>query len=144
MSGCLGVSAKNGLTFELVERMLNDQRMDLDRRMAVLQLGADIGCDALWQELEDVLEELEDAAKQLAQVSATRLTEVRAKAEILAMLMRSDDVGDGPVIPYDKTRELALSLTDDLGGLPGGTAASGGRWMAWLPAAVRGAHGARH
>ena len=77
------------------------------------------GDDTLWQELEDVLLELGNAVERLASISATQLTELRAKAEVLAVLMRTDDVGGEPVLPHDRTRALALSLIDDLAGSPG-------------------------
>ena len=96
-------------------RRLNDQRIDLDRRIAVQRLEEDFGCYAVWQERQDVLEDLGAAAERLARVSATRLTEVRAKAEVLALLMRPN--GGEPIVPQDKTRALTLSLTDDLAGL---------------------------
>jgi hypothetical protein len=72
------------------------------------------------------------------------LTELRAKAEVLAMLMRTEDVGGEPVLPHNRTRALALSLIDDLAGLPGDSANTACRWIDWLPSAVRKARWARH
>jgi hypothetical protein len=97
-------------------RRLNDQRIDLDGKITTL-LTDDCCSDEIWQELGDVLEELGDATERLAQVSATQLTEMRAKAEVLAILMRSNDADGGPVVPHNKTWALTLSLTDDLAGL---------------------------
>jgi hypothetical protein len=110
--------------------------MDLDRRITVLPADDHRG-DEAWKELEDVLEELGDAAERLARVSATQLTEVRAKAEVLTILMRANAAEDGPVVPQDKTQALILSLTDDLAGMPGDTAASADRWTTASPVVVR-------
>ena len=106
--------APNLVVFRSSCRRLNDQRIDLDRRIAVRRLEEDFGCYAVWQEPQDVLEDLGAAAERLARVSATRLTEERAKAEVLALLMRPN--GGEPIAPQDKTRALTLSLTDDLAG----------------------------
>ena len=123
---------------------LNKRRIGLDKRIAALHLGDDEGDDALWQELEDVLVELGDVTERLASVSATWLTELRAKAEVLAMLMRSNDVGGDPVLPHDRTRALAISLVNDLGGLNDDGAGAKNRWSNWLCSAVRKARWARH
>jgi hypothetical protein len=88
-----------------------------------------------------LLQELADAAEQLASIAATRSTELRAKAEVLAMLMRSDDAEGNPVIPLGKTRALALSLTDDLAALRSDT---GCGWINRLPSFVRRARRTRH
>jgi hypothetical protein len=119
-------------------------RIDLDRRLAALGFHENEGDGALWQELEDVVVELADTAERLASISATQLTELRAKAEVLAMLMRTEDVGGEPVLPHNRTRALALSLIDDLAGLPGDSANTACRWIDWLPSAVRKARWARH
>jgi hypothetical protein len=123
---------------------LNKQRVHLDRRIAALHLQDDEGDDTLWQALEDVLVELGDAAERLASISATQFTELRAKAEVLAMLMRIDDASGDPVLPRHRTSALAISLADDLVGLPGDSAGARNRWTNWLPSAVRRARWARH
>jgi hypothetical protein len=96
---------------------LNSQRIELDGRIIGLRAN-DPSFDVLWQELASVLADLRDAAGRLARVSAPHLTDVRSKANVLAMLLPS--VGaNGPVISDDQTRALALSLADDIIGLPG-------------------------
>jgi hypothetical protein len=117
-------------------RYLNDRRIDLDRRIA--ELLADECCgDEVWQELGEVLEDLGTAAERLAQISATQLTEVRAKAEVLTILMRLNAAEGGPVVPQDKAQALTLSLADDLGRLLGDGGPTPGRWTTGPPGAVR-------
>lgn len=123
---------------------LNKQRIDLDRRITALHLQNYKGEDALWQELEDVLLEMAEAAQQLASISATQLTELRAKADVLAMLMCTDDVGSDPVLPHSRTRELALSLAKDLAGLPVDSPNVGGRRIGWLASTFKRARKALH
>jgi hypothetical protein len=117
-------------------RRLNDQRINLDRRITMLPADDHRG-DRAWLELEDVLEQLEDAAERLVGVSATELMQVRAKAEVLAILMRSDEADGESIVPVDKTRALTLSLVDDLAGLPGGSVVAEGRCATGPPVAVR-------
>jgi len=117
-------------------RYLNDRRIDLDKRIA--ELLADECCDdEVWQELGEVLEDLGTAAERLAQISATQLAEVRAKAEVLAILMRLNAAEGGPVVPQDKAQALTLSLADDLGRLLGDGGLAPGRWTTGHPGAVR-------
>jgi len=144
-----GEEAEQGGTLNLVLLCsaclcLNKLRTDLDNRIAALHLQDDEGNDALWQELEDVLLELGDTAERLASISATQLTELRAKAEVLAVLMRADNVGSDPVLPHDRTRALALSLAKDLADLSSDSANAACRWIDWLLSAVRRARWARH
>ena len=91
---------------------LNSQRIDLDRRLAGLRAD-DLIFDVFWQELASVLADLRDAAGRLARIPAPRLTDVRSKAIVLAMLIHS--VGpNGLVLSDDQTRALALSLAEDV------------------------------
>ena len=92
---------------------LNDQRIDIDRRITVLPPD-DFSSDTLWRELELVLVKLREVVSQLAKTPATHIPELRAKAEVLATLLRSNDTNGGPVIPKDEIWALALSLTTDV------------------------------
>ena len=56
---------------------------------------------------------------QLANAPATRISELRAKAHVLATLLRHGDDGAGPVIPEQERSALALSLVDDIARLDG-------------------------
>jgi hypothetical protein len=97
---------------------LNDQRIDLDRRITVLP-PYDFSNDILWRELELVLVKLREVVSQLAKTPATHIPELRAKAEVLVTLLRSNDTNGGPVIPKDEIWALALSLATDVAGLSG-------------------------
>ncbi|MDR3533126.1 MAG: hypothetical protein P4L90_21520 [Rhodopila sp.] len=118
-----GAATDHGTPLELplwdAYRALNDQRIDIDRRMTALPPD-DPGRDILWQGLEPVLANLRDVVGQLARTPATQIPELRAKAAVLATLLRSDDPDGGPVIPEPERSALALSLTDDIARLAGG------------------------
>lgn len=99
-------------------RKLHEQRLDLDRRTIALGLDSS-GGDLLWQKLEDVLSKLRDTTAQLAKTSATQLIDIRAKAEVLVMVLSADDGGDAQIVPDDTIRALALSLAKDVASLSG-------------------------
>ena len=99
-------------------RILNNQRIDIDRRMMMLAPN-DPARDILWQDLERVLVKLRETVGRLAKSPATRLPEIRAKADVLATLLRSGDDSAGPVIPEDERSGLALSLVEDIARLWG-------------------------
>jgi hypothetical protein len=99
-------------------RNLEAKRLGLDVRIAGMA-PEDVSRDVLWQELETMLTELRDAVGRLALAPASQLAEARAKAEVLAIVLRSGEPGDDPILPEDKIRALALSLAEDVAGLPG-------------------------
>jgi hypothetical protein len=94
-------------------RALNAQRIDIDRRMAVLEPD-DPTRDTHWQELEAVLVRLRAVVSDLAVSPARDFSALRDKADVLAMLLRPEAPGGGPIIPEDERTALALSLTDDV------------------------------
>ena len=94
-------------------RALNDQRIDADRRMTVLAPD-DPARDLLWQELEAVLLELGNVVSRLAKSHPAHLPELRAKADVMAALLRAGDGGCGPMIPEDEKSALALSTIEDI------------------------------
>jgi hypothetical protein len=91
-------------------RQLDDKRMDIDRRMTALAPG-DPRRDILWQELEPVITLLRQVVSNLAKSPATQLPELRAKADVLASLLRGEG---GAILPEDEKSALALSLTQDI------------------------------
>jgi hypothetical protein len=55
----------------------------------------------------------------LANTPASNLTELRGKAAVLATLLRSvEEGGSGPIMQDHFSKALALSITDDIAGLP--------------------------
>jgi hypothetical protein len=108
-----------GLPLADVYRLLDNQRLDLDRRLLSLAPG-DPARDVLWLELEPVLAKLRAAVSDLARSQAADLPQLQAKAAILATLLRPRDDRGGSVIPETEQVALALSLTDDIARLPGG------------------------
>jgi hypothetical protein len=103
-----------GLPLAEVFSLLDARRADIDRRMNSLPP------DELWQELESVLEKLREVVSKLAKSAAADLPELRAKAAILALLLRPGHDGSGPSIPEPERVALALSLTEDVARLPDG------------------------
>ncbi len=102
-------------TYEL----LNLRRVDLDRHIAALATD-DPARDEAWQELEATLAEMRRLVGLLACSPANCPSELRAKAEVLVTLLRPGEPGGGPVIPKAEQSALALSLADDVIGLPNG------------------------
>ena len=93
------------------------QRLDIDQRLTALPADA-VARDMLWDELEAVMAKLGGTVDRLAASPARKMAEIRAKANVLATLLRPGDAG-GPLIPERSTTALALSLINDLAGLPG-------------------------
>jgi hypothetical protein len=96
---------------------LNSQQIKLDKCIVSLRAD-DPNVDVLWQELASVLTELRNTVGRLVEVSASQLTDVRFKADVLATLIFSTGAGC-QVISDDQIRALALSLANDITGLPG-------------------------
>jgi hypothetical protein len=96
---------------------LNSQQIILDRRIMGLPAD-DPSADIFWQELANILTNLRNTVGRLLQISASQLTDVRSKADVLATLILSTGA-DCPIISDDQIRVLALSLADDVIGLPG-------------------------
>ena len=118
-NGSLGNGSLDQSTSDVLElcdqyRALNDLRIDIDRRLMALP-EADHGRDILWQELEDVLARLSGLAAQLAATSSTRPAAVRAKAVVLALMLRAAESDPATIGP--ETAALALSLADEVAGL---------------------------
>jgi hypothetical protein len=108
-----------GLSLAEAYRMLDDKRLDIDRRIAGLGTN-DPARDELWLELEPVLTKLRTVVSELAKVQAVHLAELQAKAAVLARLLRPEDDNSGQVIPDAERSALALSLTDDIAQLSNG------------------------
>jgi hypothetical protein len=102
-----------GLPLAEVFSLLDARRADIDRRITSLPPD-DLAREELWQELESVLEKLREVVSKLAKSAAAGLPELRAKATILALLLRPGYDGAGPTIPEPERVALALSLTEDV------------------------------
>lgn len=100
-------------------RLLNDQRVDIDRRLAGIPAG-NPAREFLWLELEPVLEKIREVVSDLAKSPASGLTAIQAKAAVLASLIRPEQENGGPIIPEMEKLALTLSLTDDIARLAGG------------------------
>jgi len=94
-------------------RALNAQRAGMDRSIATLAPD-DPARDALWQDLERVLQNLDGVVARLAQSPAAQLSDLRAKADVLATLLQAGDAGQGPVVSDDARSALTLSLIGDI------------------------------
>lgn len=92
-------------------RLFNDIRIDLDRRMLALP-DDDRLRDVLWQEVEANLAQRFDLIARLATTSSVQPADVRAKASILAMLLRGGNAN--PTELASETVALALSLADEV------------------------------
>jgi hypothetical protein len=121
MAGLMGIHGPDssgdvpeGLRLAEVFSLLDARRADIDRRMNSLPP------DELWQELESVLEKIREVVSKLAKSAAADLPELRAKATILALLLRPGYDGAGPTIPEPERLALALSLTEDVARLADG------------------------
>jgi hypothetical protein len=108
-----------GLPLAEVFSLLDARRADIDRRMTSLPPDA-LAREELWQELESVLEKIREVVSKLAKSAAADLPELRAKATILALLLRLACDGAGPTIPEPERVALALSLAEDVARLPDG------------------------
>jgi hypothetical protein len=98
-------------------RALNNRRMEIDRGMT--GLPPDDSCrDELWKTLQPVMDELRKVVIGLTNSQPADLSELQAKAAILAALLRAEDDGGGPIIPEAERVALALSLTNDVARLP--------------------------
>jgi hypothetical protein len=106
-------------------RALNALRIGLDLRIMGLPPDAD-GREELWAELEAHLARMSDIAGRLTMARATRMTQLRAKAGILATLLRDSDTGGNDIMPERKMMDLALSLADDIADFPRRTGSSVG------------------
>jgi hypothetical protein len=105
-----------GLPLAEVYRLLDDQRLLIDQRLAALPPD-DLARDAAWLELEQVLNKLRAVVRELTRSRASHLAELRAKAAILAQLLQPEQADGGPPIPDNEKSALALSITDDIAGL---------------------------
>jgi hypothetical protein len=83
---------------------LNRRRADMDMRI-MARLPDDPEWDELWQDLQAMLAKLRDVVNRLAETPAAHLAELRAKAAVLATLMRTGE---------EDEKRLALSLADDI------------------------------
>jgi hypothetical protein len=105
--------------FQLAESftLLDARRGDIDLRMTSLTPD-DPAWNEMWQELESVLEQLREVVSKMAKSPAADLLELRAKATILASLLRPGDDGGGAIARERERVALALALTDDIARLP--------------------------
>lgn len=100
-------------------RLLNEQRVDIDRRLAGIPAG-NPAREFLWLELEPILAKIREVVDDLARSPASGLSDVQAKAAVLASLIRPEQETGGPIIPEMYRSALTLSLTDDIARLAGG------------------------
>ncbi|HBK08805.1 MAG TPA: hypothetical protein DDZ81_23610 [Acetobacteraceae bacterium] len=114
-----GTGIPVGLPLPEAFRLLNDQRTDLDRRLASIPAGDPVR-EVLWLELEPVLTKMREVVSNLAKSPATCLPEVQAKAAVLASLIRPEQEDGGAIMPEMEKFALTLSLTDDIARLAGG------------------------
>ena len=96
-----------------IYRRLDTKRVDIDRRVMSLR-AEDPDRDMLWRNLEPLLTRLREVIDRLAKAPATNMSQLRAKAEILAMLLRERD--SCPIVPECETTALALALADAIVG----------------------------
>ncbi len=94
-------------------RVLNEQRLDIDRRLAGIPAG-NPARESLWLELDPILAKIREVVGDLAKSPATSLPDVQAKAAVLASLIRPEQENGGPIIPELDKLALTLSLTDDI------------------------------
>jgi hypothetical protein len=92
-----------------VYRNLDQRRKQIDEQMMtqVEEAGAR---EQLWSELETTLAQLDDITDRLTRLPAARLSELRAKATVVAALMN----GTGPDVAEGQRTGLALSLANDM------------------------------
>jgi len=95
-------------------RALTQTRFSLDRRLMALAEN-DETRDILWEELEDVMTRLSSLAAELAATPATQPAGLRAKASILALMLRAGGAGAEAFSP--EAAALALSVADEVAGL---------------------------
>jgi hypothetical protein len=91
--------------------ILNRRRLDIDRHLTGLATN-DPARDVSWLELTDVLSGLHEAVRDLANMPAVNLGDLKTKAAILATLLQSE-VGDQVIAEAERIM-LALSVTDDI------------------------------
>ena len=72
--------------------------------------------DMLWRNLEPLLTRLREVIDRLAKAPATNMSQLRAKAEILATLLRERDSAGPRYVPECETTALALALADAIVG----------------------------
>jgi hypothetical protein len=73
----------------------------------------------LWRDLQLVLARLREVVRALAKSPVNHPSELHAKADVLAILLRAEAGGAG-VVAEDDRAALALSLTDDIERILGG------------------------
>jgi hypothetical protein len=96
-------------------RRLDAKRADIDQR--VMSLPADdADRDILWRRLGPLLTTLREVIDRLAKAPATNMSQLRAKAGVLAMLLRERDSCGGSIVPECQTTALALALADAIVG----------------------------
>jgi hypothetical protein len=93
---------------------LNKRRLELDQRIMALPSGSP-ECDPLWQELDVALTEVNTLVAQLATMPAADQAGLRAKAAVLALLLRAPAANAATL--GSETMALALSVADDVAGL---------------------------
>jgi hypothetical protein len=93
-------------------RAANSQRLHIDRQMTRLE-PYDAEWNDLWRDLQLVLAQLREAVRALAKSPANHASELCAKADVLATLLRAG-AGGAEVVAEDDRAALALSLTDDI------------------------------
>lgn len=85
--------------------------MALDHAMLTVHEDKPEG-DALWHDLDAAQGELLVCIQRLAGTAATNAGELKAKAAVLAAMMRMP--GADAIAPADEVRALALSVAEDV------------------------------
>ena len=93
-------------------RILQAKQTDLDRRITALPLDDLEGRNTLMAELEPVMTDLHDTARQLSRVRAHDVAALRSKAAVIVGIGNQD---------IDLLAELALSLAQDVEDVLGST-----------------------
>ena len=96
-------------------RDLNNRRSELDDRVTA---ATNASRDEHWLELEAALADINELIARVAEAQAADIAELRAKAEVLASLLKSNTSNDGFATEQNLTSKLALSLANDIAVLP--------------------------
>lgn len=89
------------------------QRDGIDARMRTLAAN-DPNRDLLWHDLEARLLDIRDAVRRLTDAPAVHLSDLRAKSEVIAAIVRRLAVDHDPMLTDSEVWSLVLSLTDDI------------------------------
>lgn len=97
-------------------RQLDDERRDLDRRIASLGTDGSEESEAsrLWQQLESLLARQRKVIDNLARAPVAETAHLRAMAEVLSSLVRSNNTEDSREAWQSEINALALALAESI------------------------------